>query len=84
MPFSRSTFQAGVEEPFQPYRGASLIRNSAPIGPFSRAMPRALRWSWGGWAFLMSEVPLDQPPETLLTIAGGAYRKRTFKAPVSF
>ena len=28
-----------------PYRGASLIRNSAPIGPYSRTMPRVLLWS---------------------------------------
>jgi len=27
------------------YRGTSLIRNSAPLGPYSRAMPRALWWS---------------------------------------
>ena len=27
------------------YRGTSLIRNSAPLGPYSRTMPRALRWS---------------------------------------
>ena len=26
------------------YRGTSLIRNSAPLGPYSRTMPRAL---WG-------------------------------------
>ena len=28
-----------------PYRGTSLIRNSAPLGPYSRTMLRALRWS---------------------------------------
>ena len=33
-------------------------RNSAPLGPYSRTMPRALRWSWGGGQFLMSEAPL--------------------------
>jgi hypothetical protein len=26
-------------------RGTSLIRNSTPLGPYSRTMPRALRWS---------------------------------------
>ena len=26
----------------QIYRGNSLIRNSAPLGPYSRTMPRAL------------------------------------------
>ena len=28
-----------------PYRGTSLIRNSADLGPYSRPMPRALWWS---------------------------------------
>jgi len=27
------------------YRGASLIRNRPPLGPYSRDMPRALWWS---------------------------------------
>ena len=27
------------------YRGASLIRNSAPLGPYSRVMPRILEGS---------------------------------------
>ena len=27
------------------YRGTSLIRNSLPLGPYSRTMSRALRWS---------------------------------------
>ena len=40
------------------YRGTSLIRDSAPLGPYSRTVPRALRWSQGGGQFLMSEVPL--------------------------
>ena len=40
------------------YRGTSLIRNSAPLGPYSRTMPRALWWSMGGVLFLVSEVPL--------------------------
>ena len=30
------------------YRGTSLKRNSAPLGPYSRTMPRALWRSWGG------------------------------------
>ena len=32
------------------YRGASLIRNHILLGPYSRAMPRAMQWSWGGGA----------------------------------
>jgi len=30
------------------YRVTSIIRNSASLGPYSRAMPRALWWSYGG------------------------------------
>ena len=40
------------------YRGTSLIRNSAPVGPYSRTIPRALWWSQGVEPFLMSEAPL--------------------------
>ena len=29
----------------QPYRGTLLIRRSAHLGPCSRTMPSALRWS---------------------------------------
>ena len=36
------------------YRGTSLIRNRAPLGPYGRTMPRTL---WEG-VFLMSEVTL--------------------------
>ena len=42
----------------EPDRGTSLIRTSAPLGPYSRTMPRALWWSRGGALFLLSEVPL--------------------------
>ena len=44
--------------PQPPNRGTSLIRNSAPLGPYGRNMPKALWWSWGDWMFLMSEAPL--------------------------
>ena len=37
-------------------RGTSLIRNNPTLGPYSRPVPRALWWSWGG--VRMSEVPL--------------------------
>ena len=41
------------------YRGTSLIRNSAPIGPYGRTILRVIWWSLGGGGlFLMSEVPL--------------------------
>ena len=42
------------------YRGTSLIRNSPPLGPYSRTMP----WSYGGptggglFLILMREVHL--------------------------
>ena len=49
----------GAEDGFRVrYRGTSLISNSPPLGPYSRTMPRALWWSWGGGVFLMNEVPL--------------------------
>ena len=40
------------------YWGTFHIFNNAPEGPYSRTMPMALWWSWGGGLFLMSEVPL--------------------------
>jgi hypothetical protein len=43
------------------YRGTSLLRNSAPLAPYSRTMARALWWSWGGVLILMSEEPLYGP-----------------------
>ena len=41
------------------YEDTSLTRNSADLGPYSRAMPRTLWCSWGGGLFLMGEVPLS-------------------------
>ena len=38
------------------YRGTLVIRNNPPVGPYSRIMLRALRWSYGGGHFLMSEA----------------------------
>jgi hypothetical protein len=40
------------------YRGTSRIRKCLLLGPFSRPVPRALRWSWGGGRLFMSEVPM--------------------------
>ena len=34
------------------YRGTSLIRNRPTLAPYSRPMPRALFYSWGGGVFL--------------------------------
>ena len=33
---------------FDLYRDTSLIRKRTPLGPYSRNVPRDLRWSWGG------------------------------------
>ena len=53
-----SKFQ-GLEDKSQGLnRGTSLIINRFLLGTYGRTMPRALRWSWGGVLFLMSEVPL--------------------------
>ena len=40
------------------YRGTSLIRNSAPLGPYSRTIPRTIRWSESGVLVRMNEEPL--------------------------
>ena len=40
------------------YRGTSPIQKRLPVGPYSRAIPKALWWSEGGRGVLMSEVPL--------------------------
>ena len=41
----------------QGYGDTSLVRNCFFLGPYSRAMPRALWCSYGGVLFLMSEHP---------------------------
>ena len=40
------------------YRGTSLMRNRAPLGPCSRILPQALLKPYTGGLFLMSEAPL--------------------------
>ena len=40
------------------YRGTSLIRNTALLGPYIRIIPRVLWWYKGEGMFLMSEVLL--------------------------
>ena len=48
------------------YRGTSLIKNSAPLGPYSRTVPRALRWSWGGGAVSYERgTPVTGPPRNI-------------------
>ena len=55
--FLRNTRPDEIEA-LRPYRGISLIRNSAHLGPYNRTMPRVPRLSWGRGVFLISEVPL--------------------------
>jgi len=43
---------------FSVYRGTSLVRNSAPLGPYSKNEPRALWWSQGRRLLLRREVSL--------------------------
>jgi len=42
---SRMLAMFSAKTPAVAYRGTSLIRNNAPLGPYSRTMPRALWWS---------------------------------------
>ena len=52
-----------VHGPASPaYRGTLLIRDSAPLGPYCRPMPRVLGRSQGGGLFLMCEVPISCSP----------------------
>ena len=44
------------------YRGTSLIRNSAPLGTYSWAVPRAIWRCYGEVSYLMSEAPLYGRP----------------------
>jgi hypothetical protein len=54
-----------------PYRGTSLMRNNASLGPYSMTMPRALWWSWGGGSVSYERgAPVEglhglQPPSLL-------------------
>jgi hypothetical protein len=47
------------------YSGTSLIRNSAPLGPYRRTMPRALWWSWGGACLLSARYSCTSPRRPL-------------------
>jgi len=38
----RDGFATLNPKPYKPYKGTSLIRNRAPLGPYSRSMPRLL------------------------------------------
>ena len=53
---------------WQAYRGTSLLRNSASLGPNIRTRPRALWLSYGEVLFLVSEVTLS------LALRGGPVR----------
>jgi len=43
----------------RPYRNTSLVRKYLLLGPYSRAVPRALWCSCGGVLFPVSEVPVS-------------------------
>ena len=45
------------------------MRNSAPLGPYSRNMPGPCGGPTGGGRFLMSEVPLQSPDAHILCFA---------------
>ena len=63
--------QAVELEGSNPYRGTSLMRNSADLGLCIRAMPSALWWSWGGRLFFMSEVPMFHTVDCEMFIQNG-------------
>ena len=44
---ARSKMWTPVTLKMQSYRGTSLIRNSAPLGPYSRTLHRVLWWPYG-------------------------------------
>ena len=48
---SQYTTPSGDELGESTYRGTSLVRNSAPPGPYSRTKHRALWWPSGGGVF---------------------------------
>ena len=56
------------------YRGTSLIRDSAPLGLYSRTMPRALWWPQGIGLFLMCEVTLYRIVSVELALRKGCER----------
>ena len=45
-----------------PDRGTSLMRNRPSLGPFSRLMPRALWWSYGGVVSFVLRQHVPTPP----------------------
>ena len=49
---TKDTHSLGVLYSSKGYRGTSLIRNNPTPVPYSRPIPRALWWSWGGGGFL--------------------------------
>jgi hypothetical protein len=67
------------------YRATSLVRKTALLGPYSRPMPRALRWVLGWGRFLMSEAPLyarnlNRRPQPLHLLIGvrGSHDTQTY------
>ena len=69
-----------AREMLRRYRGTSFIRNTPLLGQYSRTIPRVLRWSYGGWLFLISEVPLYSQA---LSPAAPPRRSRTGLLPLN-
>ena len=51
-------------------RGTSLMRKRLLLGPYSRAVPRALWWSRGGGFLVMSGDPLQDAASLALASKG--------------
>ena len=48
------------------YTGTSLIKNSAPLGPYSRPMPRAMWWSQG--SFILRAMSVKNSGKTIVPL----------------
>ena len=51
-----------LEAGLSTYRGTSLMRKLLSLGPYSRHMPRALCWFYGGGGVLVKEVTMSDRP----------------------
>ena len=80
--FYWNSYQVNFKTPSRTLNPAQcyLSRNCFLLGPYSRPMPRALRRSYEGCSFVMSEVPLYPKPLQLLPLGlvPGARPQSTF------
>ena len=63
-------------------RGTSLIRNSAPVGPYRRTMPRLLWRSWGGAAVSYERGTLQVGVLKAFVPMGDAFNHLSSEHPV--